>query len=90
MCRRLTKKDSDKGAGVRVRDGGEEGVPLRVVNGASGLRPRRVRVGSKGNEANPRGFLYKEDVSKCGFKDSRKVGMTLSHINGENSKVFRH
>jgi len=55
----FTKEGGDEGSRIRRRacEGGEEGVPLRVVNGALCFHPERISVRTERNKTNPRGFL---------------------------------
>jgi len=86
------KKGSEEGAGVGggARLGWEEGVPLRVVNGASSLLPQQVGVRAARNETYPRGFLDENNVGKGGFEEGLKVFVTLMDVHREDGEVVRH
>jgi len=64
VCGSFTKEESNEGAGIGAQLGGKEGVPLRVVNGASCFVPKGVSIGAERNETNPGGFLYQKDVGE--------------------------
>jgi len=89
---RFTKESGDERSFVRRRacHRGKEGVPLRVVNGASCFVPEGVSIGTERNKTNPGGFLYQDDVGEGRFEDSFEISMVLPHINGENGEVVRH
>ena len=54
------------------------------------LVPQRVGIRTVRNKTYPRGFLDKNNISKCGFKEGLEVFMTLSDVRRENGEVVRH